>query len=184
MSGTTFKASLAVSTPEIGGVRIRRHPLDREASKLATLARRVRIRLERWMEETEALCDDDGRSVLPNFDMNATLNWYLKAVLGLLNEQRARAVLKDGKPPLSDVEFEAELRQLAEETLLRMSPEDFARLLATRPVDVKPTEHEDLMSEANGDVETAASPLDAAPIPVGPPLDTGTSMPFDFGGDE
>lgn len=172
---------IPVATPVIGDVRIRRHVLDVEASRLAHLARRLGIRLRRTLVELpeqrmalQAVRDDDGRAVvtpmqdadgkpileacLPSPEWLEHFRWYQNAVLKLLAEQRMRAVIKgEGKPPLSDVELEAEMEALARVAVEEMPLEQLDALLKARGVNIS-------------DLGVPESP---ATEPVSP-------MPFDF----
>lgn len=102
----------AIATPEVGGVRMRRHVLDAQASGLAHLARRLRTRLVYALRELP-------EGAMPDRDWRETYELYERTVTNLLKEQRERAKLKPAGPerpedgaPLTPEE-EAELRELA-----------------------------------------------------------------------
>lgn len=123
----------ATSCPELGGVAIRRHVLDIEAGNMMHLARRLGLRLRRWLrtmpQDVPAvrmvrvegggavavpICGPDGNQLmmplLPDSEFRETAEMYERIVRGLLVEQRLRAVLKpNARPALTDDEAEAEL---------------------------------------------------------------------------
>lgn len=149
---------LTVRTPEIGGVTLRRHLLDREAAGLAKLAQRLGKRLRLWLKrmpdveakrvvgrdpETgvnleEPITGADGQPVIvpwiPDSDWRDNYDLYTKVVVALLKEQRERAKLvpKNGATPVSDEVFEAQLKELAIKALDEMPRSELEKLLAER----------------------------------------------------
>lgn len=109
-----------VATPAVEGVQIKRHVLDTEARRLAMLARRVGIRLRKAeiarVEVTTFGVRDKGKD-----EWLEHAEWYRDTVLGLLREQRARAAMKDGRPPMSDAEYEQAVNELVVERVRRMT---------------------------------------------------------------
>jgi hypothetical protein len=81
-------------------------------------------------------CNDVGT---PSRDWARSFGHYSGGVRGLLGEQRERAKLKllagkAGQQPLSDEEYEAELRQLAIETVRELPESELQAELARRGV--------------------------------------------------
>ncbi len=105
-----------VETPDVGGVRLRRHVLDVQASALAHLAKRLRSRLAITLRRLpeDALPDKEWRD---NFEL------YEKTVMDLLKEQRMRAAMPKPGPDAPEAgapltpEEEAELAELAREAI-------------------------------------------------------------------
>lgn len=150
---------IAVATPIVGDVQIRRHQLDCEAAALANMCHKVRRRLNRWLKQMpeeiaamramgridddgnpllEPVCGPDGKMLLepllPGEDWRETFRWYQSAVLGLLKEQRERAKLVKGAgaPPLNDDEYAAELELIEQQAVLEMPKERLEELLRRR----------------------------------------------------
>jgi hypothetical protein len=158
---------IPVATPDIGGVTLRRHILDREAASLAKSAQIIGRRVRRWlreMPETRPAMrlvgnDDKGfpifepwmvdapdgskvqllEPVVPDKDVREAFDVYSKTILGLLKEQTARAKLKpgNGAPPVDDATFQRELAALAKEAVLSMPRSELEALLKQRPIDVE-----------------------------------------------
>lgn len=177
-----------VATPMVADVRIKRHVLDIEAARLAHLARRVGQRLRRTLLElpekrialqilrdgegppvTTPMLDADGKPILeqclPSEDWLEHFRWYQNAIFKLLQEQRMRAGMKDGKPPMSDEDYEREMAELAQETVREMPRAELEQLLRERSIEV---------SETKANDDTAACSPDAAAIPEASPLDSGS----------
>lgn len=117
-----------VETPEIGGVRIKRHVLDLEANSLAQTMRRLGLRLRYWMNSTK------HEFTLPDRDTRETFRIYAQTVLDLLKEQRERAKMAQGSgaPAISDADFEHGLRNLVEEQLKTMDLAELESIIAKR----------------------------------------------------
>lgn len=136
-------------------MRIARHPLEREASRMMTICRRIGLRLNRWFRDMPLeqaaqyairipgelpviapRLDAEGNPIMepvvPDRDMMEAFRWYQSAVLGLLKEQRARAAMKHGRPEITDAEMEAELRELAADTVRTMPQAELDALLSER----------------------------------------------------
>lgn len=146
----------SVATPSVGGVSVKRHVLDLEAAKFAWITRRLGQRLHRWMRNTpemiqgfqiewtaqgpisKPILDEHGQPVmvpcLPDGEWRDSYKLYGQSLLGLLKEQRARAMLtaKTGAPPLTEEEYEASLRELVADTLRKMPQGELDELLAAR----------------------------------------------------
>ena len=164
------------------------HPLDREAGKLLSVARRLRRRCEwqlRIVERADMALIDKAKRELPDElaslaidaldpatiaklppDWAWTFKAYADTVLALLREQRQRARLglhiakmRGGSAPLTDEEFRRELSTIAREELLSMSPAVFADLVNARKKAAEPAQIEDFI-EAEG-AETDDEPEQA-----------------------
>lgn len=153
---------IEVATPEVGGVTLRRHMLDLEASKLSAMAQRLGNRLRLWIRRMpdvtaqrvigrdpdsgrdlfDDILDAEGKTItvpwLPDRDFRETFEQYSKVVLGLLKEQRERAKLigKQGAPPVSDDVFDAQLGELARAAVLEMPKAELELLIRQRAIDV------------------------------------------------
>lgn len=186
---------IPVATPTIGDVQLRRHILDREAAGLAKIAQRLGLRLRASLRQLA-----DG--VLPDGEWRETYRWYQDTVLGLLKEQRMRSTLKDGRPPLTDEEYNTELTALARETLHGMSRTEVEQLLKEGAIDVDAStaappsvdadavdvivDHVDqsssppetttggTLSETNANASTVTCSPDVTAIPAASPYDAGT----------
>lgn len=103
---------------------------------MAHLARRIGMRLRRWLVSTELPIDAPGQPVqaepLPSETTIKLMQWYSGAVLGLLREQRERAKMNKGVPQMSDEEFRAEQAAVEKELRDAMSVEELERILAER----------------------------------------------------
>lgn len=152
----------AVATPDIGGVRVRRHVLEVETERIMNLVRKVGYRLRHWLRtmpedrvamrfdrETNThypVLDPNGNPLteplVPDKDWLENAEWYSKTMLGLLKEQRERARLapKDGALAIDDATLEAELDALTIERIKTMPEEEFRKLLAERAIEVQPAE--------------------------------------------
>jgi hypothetical protein len=154
---------LAVATPVVGDVQIRRHQLDLEAGSLVRMCARIRKRLNRWLREMpeeiaamrdmgrvddkgkpilEPVCGPDGKPLLepflPGEDWRELFRWYQTATLGMLKEQRERAKLQAGKHklPVDDATFDAQLHELARMAVLEMPKAELEALIRARAIDV------------------------------------------------
>lgn len=140
----------------IGNVSVRRHVLDREASRLAGITQRIGRRLQAWLRNMpeEVPCmrevgkDERGKPVfqqivsadgkplmepfLPDEGFRSNYRWYQLTVLGLLAEQRQRAGMKIGKPPLTDTELEELIMRDVREVIAKMPEAELQRLLEER----------------------------------------------------
>lgn len=154
-----------VASPTLAGVKISRHPLEREAGRLNHIAHRVGQRLLRWIKAVEAAPHIELRRVigrdpesgldlteqvldankqpvlvpvLPDEDFRRSWDLYERTIRCLLIEQRQRAILAPGKggPPISDEEYERQLSKLARSTLLEMPKSELLDLLRERAIDV------------------------------------------------
>lgn len=116
-----------VHVPEVEGVKVRRHVLDHEASRVAGIAQRLGKRLNYRMRL-------QGAHELPDQEWRETYELYAKIVLGLLREQRERAKLSPatGAPALSDEEFSRELAEFRRETVHSLSDEEIRAEVARR----------------------------------------------------
>lgn len=141
-----------VKTPELDGVKIRRHVLDHEASRLAGIAQRLGKRLSYWLRSHPV-------HKLPDRDWLESYALYERVVMNLLREQRARAALTPdgGRVPLSDAEFEAELRTLVTDTIMSLPDAELERLLASR-------------ASVAATAGPTASSTAATPPPLDPPV--------------
>lgn len=155
MSRASSKLS-AVATPSVGGVSVKRHVLELEASSLAWIARRVGRRLARYLRnlpyeiQGHQLQFVQGQAVpvpmlnalgepimvpaLPDGEFRENWRWYQTSILGLLKEQRERAKLtpKNGGAVLSDDEYQEALADLVRQSLAAMPDDELEQLLATR----------------------------------------------------
>lgn len=121
-----------VETPVVAGVKMHRHKLDIEASRLSNLAQRLGKRLRAWCQQTDR--PEGEMPVLPDEDVRETFKLYSGTVKWMLEEQRHRAKLagKDGVAELTDEQYAEGLKQLANETAAHMSDRDFEELLEAR----------------------------------------------------
>lgn len=71
---------------------------------------------------------------IPDSEWRETYELYGKTIMGLLKEQstRAKLVLKNGAPPVSDEVFEASLRELAEKAIHEMPRAELEKLLEAK----------------------------------------------------
>lgn len=122
-----------VATPAVEGVEIKRHVLDTEARRLAMLARRVGIRLRKAEIDRKETIQFGVREKGKD-EWLEHAEWYRDTVLGLLKEQRARAAMKDGRPPLTDAEYEATMQELVAERVRRMTSAELEALRVRPPV--------------------------------------------------
>ena len=152
-----------VTTPVVDEVQVKRHPLEREASRLNSLARRVGLRLtimmrriedkevvlekvtgrdpETGQEHTTPVLDQHGNKIMvplmPDKDFRENWKLYQQTVMQLLQEQRARAALApESKQPIDDATFERQLKELAKQALNEMSDGELSELLARRAISV------------------------------------------------
>jgi hypothetical protein len=136
---------VAVASKEIGGVRIKRPALEVETERSVHLLRRVGLRARRWLQahEEELVVREvvgvtkDGspieREIVTPSEVLESVKVHAAGVRDLLREQRERAKLAStNSPPLSDAEFQAELLELARETLRSMPESEFQMLLLER----------------------------------------------------
>ena len=158
---------IAVATPIVGDVQIKRHALDVQAAQLVRITSKVGKRLKRWLNEmpedvacmrvvgsddrgkpiVEQMRDKDGNPLmepfLPGEDFRESYRFYTTSVLGMLKEQRERAKLVKGAgaPPLNDDEYNAELELIEEQAVMEMSKERLEELLRKRgAIDAQATE--------------------------------------------
>jgi hypothetical protein len=148
-----------MATADVAGVRIVRHPLEREAERLMGITNRLGARLRFWLrkvpaevpvmtgegEDARPAIGPDGgqimQPVMPDRDWRETYDLYQRSVLGMLKEQRERAKLVGagkGGLPLSDAEADAELAELVKASIREMPAEELQALLAERVIDVAP----------------------------------------------
>lgn len=104
---------------------------------MAHLARRIGMRLRRWLVSTELPVDAPGEKVkaepLPDETTIKLMQWYSHAVLGLLKEQRERAKQAGkGAPVMTDEEFALEDAKIRDEIRNALSVAELERLLEER----------------------------------------------------
>jgi hypothetical protein len=132
-----FAGQPSVAIAEIGGVRIHRHVLEREAATLACTLRKLGVRIRYWLRAT------DEHKPLPDETLIASWNVWQSGILGLLKEQRERAKLtpKNGAAVLTDEEYQEALSDLVRQSLAAMPDDELEQLLAMRrkaaPIEVK-----------------------------------------------
>lgn len=165
MSRVTSKLS-SVTANSVGGVAIKKHVLELEASSFAWITRKIGRRLHRWLKATPdeiqghmskweegrlvtyPMLHADGSPVMvpciPDQDFRETYRWYSSSVTNLLREQRERAKMgpKNGGPALSDEDFEKGLQDLVAHAIRTMPETQLRELLQERakmgaPIDVE-----------------------------------------------
>lgn len=113
---------------DIADVRIHKHQLEIEASRLVHLAKRVGRRLAKAIDADPSQLGEEWVELA---------KWYRAVVHGQLAEQRARFVLVKDRPQLSEREVNAEIAQLTEELVLGMPEERLQDLLRQRAGEAK-----------------------------------------------
>lgn len=152
----------ALVQPEIDGVRLKRHPLELEASRSLQIAKRVGRRLVRWirvLEREEVTLQrvvgrdpESGRDlfedvknaegepimvpVLPDEDFRKSWDLYERTVRSLLAEQRMRYAMVREQPPITDEQYKRDLAELARDAVLNMPRAELEQLLRQRHVDI------------------------------------------------
>ncbi len=122
--------AIAVNTPEVGGVRIQRHPLDGRTRDIASIARLFSRRVHRWEKNHDL--DGDEEIAMPPLEVLKMAEIADRVTRGLLHEQRMRAAMGSGKPTLTDDEYREELAALEERAVLEMPEPELVRLLELR----------------------------------------------------
>lgn len=114
---------------ELGGVKIRRHVLEREAIKLANILKRLGARLR---DQLVALPEP----ILPDEEWLKYFKEYQGGILGMLKEQRERHRIAagNGLPEISDAQYEEEMRTLVENGVKNMPREQLEQLLREKDV--------------------------------------------------
>lgn len=141
-----------IASPAVGGVRMYRSPLEREAGQLMGICRKLGRRLRTYFqripeltpvwrgegEDARMVLGEDGQPLMqptmPDKDWRESLKLYSDSVTALLKEQRERAKMVAGKGglPLTDADFEAELAQLAKDTIATMPESELQAILRQR----------------------------------------------------
>lgn len=120
-----------VVTHPIEGTLLRRDRLDSAVARMFRNARRIGMKLERWLTEH------------PDDDMGGVVMWMAdyeqRMVYAGLREQRERAKLtaETGALTMDDATFERELKKLARKTLLEMPQVELDALLKERAIDAE-----------------------------------------------
>lgn len=162
---------LAVATPGIDGVTLRRHILDREAAGLAKLAQRLGKRLRVWFRQTEAKPEEERLPTLPDEDTRESMDLYRKCVTDLLKEQRERAKLadKNGAPMVDDSVFEAQIAQLARKAVMEMPRAELEALLTARRMSIVQGATESRESPSPGEPASHRTESAEPDSPTAPP---------------
>lgn len=157
-------AAIQGAASSIGGVALGRHRLQTEAKRSLRLVRTIGRRLVNWTTRTEGhevelervigrdpetgvdiretVKGSDGQAimvpVLPDDGFRENWNLYERSLRNLLAEQRAREQMAraSGADELSDAEFEARLRELAEQAIREMPRDELERVLAARKLTI------------------------------------------------
>ncbi len=162
-SGPAAIAGLA--SPNVGGVVLKRHPLELEAARSLSIAKRIGRRLIRWaaqvegketeLERTIGRDPDTGVDIretvkdpatgeaimvpiLPDKDFLASWELYERSVRNLLQEQRHRATMgtDKGGQAMDDATFDAKIAELTRRAVLEMPKAELEALLRQRSIDV------------------------------------------------
>ena len=118
-------AIIPVETPIVEGVKIPRHELD-----LAVV--RILRACGRLLDEIEGSPPSDKDSAMCLSATAKAVETVDRCVRGLLAEQRERAKMAAGRPPLTDEEYRAQLEQMAEQSLQLASDERLLAILDER----------------------------------------------------
>lgn len=113
----------AVPITAIGDVTCGTHTLGMQATRVMSLTNRVLRRLH-----NELRANPNG---LPSPAWLETFRYIAPTIVALLREQRERSRGTE-QPPMTDVEFAAGMRELAEDAVLAMSADELADLLKRR----------------------------------------------------
>lgn len=150
--------------PHVGVTTIGKTRLAIEAQRGLRLTRTIGRRLINWLEATkrtevtllrtigrdpetgiditEPVLDLDGKQVIvpviPDDGFRKNWDLYERSLRNLLAEQRAREQMAraSGAVELSDAEFEARLRELAEQAIREMPRDELERVLAARKLTI------------------------------------------------
>lgn len=131
-----------VQTVDLGGVAIRRHVLDVEAERQATMVRRIGRRL-RYVERRLP------KGTVPDADFREMYELNGRVLAGLLREQRERAKLTPatgGLAPLDEADVKLRVNELLMAATANMSDADWQEVVAFRQA--SPEEQRDKLRDA------------------------------------
>lgn len=109
-------AIIPVETPIVEGVQIPRHALD-------SAVVRILVACGRLLDEIENNAPGDKESAMCLSATAKAVETVDRCVRGLLAEQRERAKMGAGRPPLTDDEYAQQLAQMAPQSLKTLSDE-------------------------------------------------------------